>query len=170
MVLENGTRLASVKLAKTLASCPRLVCFLVTIGSRLDGEIKTLSGKRRLSSACVLDAMGSLLVERTIEGFQQKKARELRAQGMGVTLRFSPGYCDWPLVQQKELFGLFDAQGLGVRLSNSCLMTPRKSISGVFGLYPLDSGVKPYTPCWDCGRSNCGSRRAPRRESEPGSC
>lgn len=165
VVLENGAVFSSPKLSKTMRSSREIVCFLATAGPKLDAEISRLTAQGRVSSAYILDAMGSLLVESVVAGFQEKTSKSLRPKDKGVTLRFSPGYCDWPLTQQGELFGLFDAQGLGVKLSRSCLMTPRKSISGVFGIYPLDGVSAPYIPCWECGRRGCSSRRALSRKS-----
>lgn len=160
VMLEDGPIFHSPKLAKTMCSSREIVCFLATVGPQLDEEVSRLSAKGRISSAYILDAMGSGLVESVVDNFQDKMSKKMRPQGMGVTVRFSPGYCDWPLTQQRELFSLLDAQELGVKLSRSCLMTPRKSISGVFGIHPLDQQLQPYIPCQECGRKNCAARRA----------
>jgi hypothetical protein len=163
--LDNGLVFTSPKLARTLRPCRELVCFLATAGAELDREISRLTGLGRISNAYVLDSMGSMLAESVVEDFQEKIRRELSAQAKGVTLRFSPGYCDWPIEQQRLLFGLVDAPALGVSLSPSCLMTPRKSIAGVFGIHLLEEVPVPYIPCRDCGREDCESRRAAPRNS-----
>lgn len=160
VILENSAVFSSPKLAKTMRASREVVCFLATAGPELDAEISRITAQGRVSSAYVLDVMGSILVERVVNGFQEEARKKLRIKGKEVTLRFSPGYCDWPLTQQKELFGLLDAQDLGVKLSRSCLMTPRKSISGVFGIYSLDEASEQYIPCRECGRKDCTSRRA----------
>ena len=73
----------------------------------------------------------------------------------------NPGSGDanvWPIEQQKELFALFgDVQELiGVVLTDSCLMLPNKSVSGLF--FPSESG---FQSCQLCHREKCPGRRAP---------
>jgi cobalamin-dependent methionine synthase I len=101
--------------------------------------------------------------ENVVEQFYQRTARDLAKSGQGVTLRFSPGYCDWPLDEQRPLFELFtDHAALEVELSRSCLMSPRKSVSGLFGILPAGiPGAHPgYNPCSKCSKHNCIARRS----------
>jgi hypothetical protein len=64
----------------------------------------------------------------------------------------------WPIEQQRELFGfLGDVEtAIGVALSESCLMLPNKSVSGIF--YPSKNG---FESCQLCRREVCPERRAP---------
>ena len=64
---------------------------------------------------------------------------------------------DWPITEQKKLFSLTgDVEGLiGVHLTESCLMIPVKSISGI--LFPNETG---FNNCQLCQRKNCPGRRA----------
>ena len=65
---------------------------------------------------------------------------------------------DWPITQQKELFSLFgDVEELiGVTLTESCLMVPLKSSSGIY--FPTEVT---FETCQLCPREVCESRRAP---------
>ena len=69
---------------------------------------------------------------------------------------------DWPLAEQSPLFKLLgDTEGrLGVRLTDSLLMMPRKSISGI--LFPSEES---FMSCRLCPRIPCHGRRA---DYEPG--
>jgi hypothetical protein len=64
----------------------------------------------------------------------------------------------WPIEQQRELFSLFgDVESMiGVRLTDSFLMLPNKSVSGVF--YPTEED---FVTCQLCHRTNCPNRQAP---------
>jgi hypothetical protein len=66
---------------------------------------------------------------------------------------------DWPITQQKPLFGLFgDTRAqIGVELTESMLMIPAKSVSGV--LFPSQEGF--VASCQLCPREVCPNRRAP---------
>ena len=76
----------------------------------------------------------------------------------------SPGSLpDWPIEEQKKLFALLgDVQGvLGVRLNESLLMLPRKSVSGLF--FPTEIS---FYSCQLCPRSNCEARKAAYNEDK----
>lgn len=63
---------------------------------------------------------------------------------------------DWPITQQQPLFCLLgDTEGLiGVTLSESCLMTPYKSGSGI-----LYSSEQEFVSCEHCKKLDCPNRR-----------
>jgi hypothetical protein len=162
IVLEDGTRFESVRLSRTLNHCPHIVCFALTIGKIIDRQISSLSQKGRLSQAYILDVMGSLMAENMVEQFWRKMRLKYQSEGRGVSLRFSPGYCDWPLSEQEKLFRFIDADKLSLTLSNHFLMSPRKSISGVFGISAPSHArsVSSYNPCGECGKKSCRERRS----------
>ena len=155
--LDETVEFTSPKLAKTLKNAEKIVCFVGTIGTDVENEINRLLGKQKLAEAYILDAMASVAVENMIDRFQDLMEDRFNAGDSTVTLRFSPGYCDWPLIQQKKLFNIFDPEELKVELLDSCLMKPRKSVSGVFGITPQES--ESYNPCRDCPTRRCESRR-----------
>ncbi len=68
----------------------------------------------------------------------------------------SPGSLpDWPITQQVPLFRLLGDQNAGVRLTDTCLMLPRCSVSGV-----VFSATRAFCSCAHCHRHNCPNRRA----------
>jgi hypothetical protein len=155
--LDETVEFTSAKLAKTLKNAEKIVCFVGTIGTGVENEINRLLDKQKLADAYILDAMASVAVENMIDRFQDLMENRCSAEDRTVTLRFSPGYCDWPVTQQKKLFDIFDPKQLNVKLMDSCLMKPRKSVSGVFGITPQES--ESYNPCRDCPTRRCESRR-----------
>ncbi len=64
----------------------------------------------------------------------------------------------WPVTQQKQLFKLLGegADRIGVSLTESCLMIPVKSVSGM-----LFATSSEWFNCMRCTRVNCPGRRAP---------
>ncbi len=77
----------------------------------------------------------------------------------GRLSRMNPGSLpDWPLHQQTPLFALVGEveAGIGVRLTDSYLMIPRKSVSGI--QFPTEES---FESCQLCGREPCPGRRAP---------
>lgn len=161
--LVDGTRFKSPKLAKTLTRAESVCCFLATVGPAVDIQVQRLMQQGRYADAYILDAMGSMSAENVVEQFYQRMARRQRQKGCGVTLRFSPGYCDWPIKQQRPLFRIFeDTDTPDVALNDSCLMSPQKSVSGLFGLLPegVDGADPAYNPCNSCNKRDCIARRS----------
>ena len=78
---------------------------------------------------------------------------------VGATSIMHPGSLeDWPLREQAPLFRLLGAVAgaIGVTLSESFVMLPTKSVSGI--LFPTDSA---FSSCQLCPRDVCPNRRAP---------
>lgn len=75
----------------------------------------------------------------------------------GKTSFINPGSLeDWPLSEQRALFELVDGGAIGITLTESLLMRPLKSVSGI--MFPSE---KDFHSCRYCGRENCPGRRAP---------
>jgi hypothetical protein len=157
--LENDIVFRSNKLSKTLQDSDESVCFVGTVGREVEREINRLLRDNSLADAYIVDALGSVAVESLVEQFQHRMDSRYRKQGKSVTLRFSPGYCDWPVTEQKKLFRVFHRQEIDVDLLDSCLMRPRKSISGIFGV--ASTKGSPYNPCVQCKKLDCEARRDP---------
>jgi hypothetical protein len=71
----------------------------------------------------------------------------------------SPGsLADWPITQQEELFSIFGnvEDLIGVKLTESFLMVPLKSVSGIY--FPTEIE---FVSCQLCPREVCSGRRAP---------
>lgn len=159
--LEDGTFFRSAKLGRISKDCEAVVCFVGTLGARIDNEIENLTRANKLSEAYVVDAAGSAGAEQLVEGFHKGMERIFRSKGKGVTLRFSPGYCDWAVEEQAKLFDLLDTGLVGVELGESSLMAPSKSVSGIFGLTTSPSvNSTRYNPCLRCGKKHCVARRS----------
>jgi hypothetical protein len=59
--------------------------------------------------------------------------RDMETDGLKITNRYSPGYCGWPVSDQQILFALMGQNICDIRLSESSLMMPVKSVSGIIG-------------------------------------
>ena len=158
--LPQGIELKSLKLAKTLKYSKELIVFAATIGDDLETEVSRLMKRNRYSMGYILDAIGSVGMESSVEKFYKMQVSKYEKTNQQVTLRFSPGYCDWPLKEQKKIFSLLKPSKINIELLDSCLMQPRKSVSGVFGIAAANSSpLYSYNPCSDCPRTNCEARR-----------
>jgi hypothetical protein len=118
-------------LAAHLAGCKRAVLFAATAGAMIDREIQKQT-RLSPSRAYEIQMEGTRAIERFCDALCAQVARELRCT---LRTRFSPGYGDLSLEVQREVFRVLDPAGhIGLCLSDSCVMTPSKSVTAFVGV------------------------------------
>ena len=123
------------QVVKLLRPASQAVFFMVTLGHKIGEEIQKLQESRDLTEAFMLDAIASETVDWVADRMHHGLiAKEAETAGLKVTPRFSPGYGDWPLTVQPDILNLCKGGRIGISLNESCLMSPRKSVSAVLGL------------------------------------
>lgn len=115
------------------------VCFVATLGPALDERVTALADADDLLEAVFLEAAGWLAIEKLLRAFRGHLRARVRPTRQRLSPRLGPGFLDWALTEQPALFSVFRGASLPVSVSEYCVMTPKKSISGLFGLLPLDS-------------------------------
>jgi cobalamin-dependent methionine synthase I len=146
-------------IARLLEQCQQVGAFLVTIGDELEKKATRLANEGLILESYTLDAIGSSAVEKIAELMETEISKKVSAQGFCISRRFSPGYCDWSIRQQKELFRMIDGDSVGVSLTTGYLMIPQKSVSGIVGIGPSCADIESYNPCRTCNKRNCLGRR-----------
>lgn len=158
VAIEGSVTFRSKVIARLLKQCQKVAVFVVTIGSRLEEVVCQLAKDGLMVQAAVLDAIGSDAAETLAHVVQEIIGKQAEAEGLGTSLRFSPGYCDWKVSQQKMAFRAMNGNSAGVRLTDGCLMVPQKSVSGIIGIGPRHK-VESYNPCPACKKRDCIGRR-----------
>jgi len=157
--IEGSIIFESEVIAQLLAHCKKVAVFLMTIGKHLEETVCRLAKDELILQATVLDTIGSVAAE-SVANFVQGRVGEIASdQGLVISPRFSPGYCDWDIGQQKEVFWAVNGDSVGIRLTEGCLMIPQKSISGIIGIGPSNGEVENYNPCKICSKHDCQGRR-----------
>ncbi len=146
-------------IVELLEHCSHVAMFVVTIGKYLEETAWQLARDGLILQATVLDAIGSDAVEKAADRVQNRVKEIAAAEGLVTSRRFSPGYCDWNIGQQRMLFHALTGNTVGVRLTGECLMIPQKSISGIIGIAPSNGNVEEYNPCKACSKEDCPGRR-----------
>jgi len=157
--LGNAMVLKSNVIARLLSRCKKVAVFALTIGSYLEDLVAHLAEERLVLQATVLDAIGSGTAEKLAKQIEEKIKKFANAENMVTSRRFSPGYCDWKVDQQEMVFHALHGDTGGVRLTDSMLMVPRKSVSGIIGIGLPDRDIENYNPCITCKKKECPGRR-----------
>jgi hypothetical protein len=136
----------------------RLALFAVTCGQPVCDRIRDLFFNADYPLGAALDAGASLAADQAAQIAQDRFAATL-ADKTGV-LRYSPGYCGWHVSGQIDLFAFLGEDRAGITLSESCLMHPLKSVSGVIVAGPPDihQFVNDYRFCTACAGKECRER------------
>jgi len=130
----------------------QLAVFVCTAGESISQWSKQTMENDPLKGF-IADILGSVVVEAAIEAIQKRLSDEMAQAGLKITNRYSPGYCGWPTVEQHKLFSLLPEGNCGVSLTESALMLPIKSVSGVIGI-GANVSFHPYT-CQLCDAMFC---------------
>jgi hypothetical protein len=131
--------------------------FVTTVGQGFDQWNRASQPEDDMVRAFFADSLGSVLAEACAKVMLERLEREMMTQGLFVSNSYSPGYCDWKLMEQRKLFAFFPEQFCGVTLTDSCLMLPIKSVSGIVG---IGKGVKKRLySCEVCTMENCVKNR-----------
>lgn len=151
----GGVVFESRTLSRNLESAERVFPLLATCGHEMDQVFPAPSD---MVKEFWWDTIKASLLNAANEFLNEHLHRRFR---LGKTATMRPGSGDatvWPIQQQRGLFSLLgDTEGeLGVRLTESCLMVPNKTISGI--LFPVE---KDFRSCEVCHREHCPSRQAP---------
>ena len=131
--------------------------FICTAGTEYEEYQKRLKEEDDMVRVFIADALGSVVAEKTADCMEKTLQESIDKLGWHHTNRFSPGYCGWHVSQQQLLFPLFNGETCGVSLTESSLMMPIKSVSGIIGL-GTEVRHLDYT-CGLCDFKDCFRRR-----------
>lgn len=151
------TRTSSKALSKNLENCDMVVAFAATVGIEAD----RLIAKYNVLSPAKALAFQAIGAER-IESLCDLIYREISEKYKCVKPRFSPGYGDFPLEVQREIFAALDCpKKIGVTLNESLLMSPSKSVTAIIGVINDGCGKTDAekSGCTGCGKIDCAFRR-----------
>lgn len=149
-------------IASHLAGCGEVFLLCATIGLGPERLIRS----RMVTDpeeGVILDACATQAIEQTADLAEDEIAALCRAEGHGLTWRFSPGYGDLPLAAQGDIIRVCDApRRLGLTLTDSLLMTPGKSVTALLGVTPLPAAQdgRRQDKCSRCpNQGRCAFRR-----------
>jgi hypothetical protein len=151
-VIIEGLHLRSMVLRKNLDKIERVFPFVITIGSKYSERLEACSD---LLEKFYLDTIGNVALNQV----RLELKNHLKAEfAVEKTAFMAPGSLpDWPIDEQKPLFKILGdvESAVGVKLTESLLMLPAKSVSGIY--FPTETT---FFSCQLCPRERCDSRKA----------
>ena len=142
---------------KMLRKAEAYAFFVTTAGPGPEALARTLMEQDQYLEAYIVDLVGSIIVDSVADQVQEHIRIMAASRGMQITNRYSPGYCSWNVDEQQKLFSLMPDGCCGITLSDSSLMSPIKSVSGIIGL-GTSVEFRDYT-CEICPMEDCIFRK-----------
>lgn len=152
-VIVDGVKLTSRILRTNLEHVYRVFPYIVTCGTELERWSETIDD---ILESYWADGIKEMALYEALKAFERHLEENFHP---GKTSSMNPGSLqDWPISQQKQLFQILDdpKRYIGVELTDSYLMLPMKSVSGI--RFTTQVG---FENCKLCSRENCPGRRAP---------
>jgi hypothetical protein len=135
-----------------------IAIFLCTAGAEIGIKSKEAMLGKDFLRGYIYDVVGSEIVEASADIMQDGLKELMAISGRKITNRYSPGYCGWNVVEQHKLFDLIPENYCSVKLTQSALMDPVKSVSGIIGIGE-NVRFNQYT-CRMCDMKDCLYRKA----------
>lgn len=151
-VIIEGQQFTSMVLRKNLDKIERVFPFVITIGKKFGEKLETCTD---LLEKFYFDTIGNVALNQVRMALKDHLKQQYALE---KTAFMAPGSLpNWPIEQQKPLFKLLgDVQAsIGVELTESLLMLPAKSVSGIY--FPTETS---FFSCQLCPRERCESRKA----------
>jgi hypothetical protein len=138
--LENGAVLKSKSLAKLLQNSIEVVLMAATVGKDIVGRIHDEVDNNDAAFGLVLDAVASETADSALDWLVDFINKLIRREGKKLTgMRYSPGYGDLPLTNQKIIFDILDLKRLGLEITERFMLVPEKSVIAIAGVEGVES-------------------------------
>ena len=117
----------SKRLAENLKGCRRVV----TLGTKCDILIRK-SSATDIALAMAVQASAASKIEEVCDSLEEVIKKE---HSVSLRQRYSPGYFDLDITEQKKIFKLLDiTKRTGLTLTDTCQMVPSKSVTAFIGI------------------------------------
>ena len=155
VTLENGVTFCGAAASEKLTGCSRAAVTLCTVGSEIDGYIRSCFDTGDYPRGMAADVIALSALECAGRHLWQRLVGDIRGTELGITTRFSPGDGGWPLEEQAKIFSCLCGDDIGVTLAASGMLEPVRSVSAVYGLGRGIGITRDGHSCTECAMENC---------------
>ncbi len=133
--LDGDVKLHSQKLSVFLRECKEALLMGATAGNEIMEAIKEKSAQGDLQAAVVYDATASEMADAALDWIMDYINQLIRRERKTLLpRRFSAGYADFDLSNQKIIHQLLALENIGVQITNECILLPEKSVTALTGI------------------------------------
>ncbi|AFM01614.1 vitamin B12 dependent methionine synthase [Desulfitobacterium dehalogenans ATCC 51507] len=160
LYLEDGLTFKGSLLPKVLGSADGVVLFAMTIGETIDERVKDYTHRGKTLEAFILDAAGSAIMAKAAYHSISEIERLYKEKQLDTTFSLGPGHSYWKgLEDVRSIIDYLKGERIGISLTDSNLMLPKKSIAMVMGVGSNLPDFKGKIHCDFCHlKGNCTMR------------
>ena len=126
--------LLSRDLSRNLFGCTEIFIFAATIGLDFDRLVQRTKFTS-MAKASFFNAIGAAAVEDLCDRLNADLSLAAQKEGKKLRPRYSPGYGDYNLENQKGIFELLNpSKIIGLNLKENLIMVPEKSVTALIGI------------------------------------
>jgi len=154
--LEGGKAVHGPALPAFLPEARELAVIICTIGPRLEKRASEYTKNGQALRGMLLDGIGSAAVDKLVPEVIKLIAAGVAPLGYELSSPVNPGMPGLAMTEQWNIMELARASEIGVSLTPSGIMIPRKSVSMVIGIGPRMTRWTPAEVCARCSlRESC---------------
>lgn len=144
-----------------LQNATKVAVLAVTVGEEIEQAVTNHFKNNAYTHSVLLDAAATTAVEMAADAMEKSIKQNARAKGYQTVMRFSPGYGDWDIKFQPEMLHLTSAHRIGISLTDSMMLIPRKSVTAIIGFIPnnADCTLTEKHSCESCNKLDCLARK-----------
>jgi len=158
-ILEGGRILRGSLLPTLFSRAKYLALAVATIGHGIEDLASRYTRDGRVLRGMLLDGMGSAAVDQLARNVHLHVMEKAISMGYRASGAVNPGMPGLPLSEQRPMFQWLSARRIGVKLTSSGIMIPRKSTSMIIGVGSEMPSWTQSTVCKKCNlRSSCPYR------------
>jgi hypothetical protein len=152
--LEGNKAVHGPALPATFPEAKDLAVIIGTIGPKLEKQASDYTKNGQALRGMMLDGIGSAAVDKLIPEVLKLIAAETAQRGYEISSPISPGMPGLAITEQWNLLELAKADEIGVSLTQSGILVPRKSVSMVIGIGPRMTRWTQAEVCARCSLRN----------------
>src|SRR4030042_7108260 len=135
ITLSGVLLFASEKLSSFCHDCPEAALLGATAGNAIMKAIAEKTRQDNLTAAVVYDATASEMTDAALDWIMDYLNQLIRREGKAILpRRFSAGYTDFDLKNQKAIYQKLQMEKIGVTITDKFILLPGKSVTAVCGI------------------------------------
>jgi len=151
--LESGKAVHGPALPATFPEARELAVIICTIGPRLEKQASDYTKNGQALRGMILDGIGSAAVDKLVPEVIKLIAAGVAPLGYEVSSPVNPGMPGFAMTEQWNIMELAGGDEIGVSLTQSGILVPRKSVSMVIGIGPRMTRWTQAEVCARCSLS-----------------
>jgi len=159
--LECDRAVMGLAIPSLFPEAKEIAVLIGTIGPNLEKQATAYFNRHEPLRGLLLDGIGNAAVDSLTQEVCKFIAAESLSRGYQVSSPINPGMPGLPITEQRQMLKLVPAEEIGVSLTSSGVMVPRKSTSMVIGIGPKMTRWTQASICVHCSLGETCPYRIP---------